>query len=81
MAWVGIIPAEDASGDLLTFCSKLGLKSGPVGSPWEVLTQNGAALLRLEQLDNAVRFKAVALSRLRIEMIACLVSAINHCVF
>ncbi len=80
MAWIKVVPVEDAEGDLLEAYRTLGIGTGSA-PPYEVLTNNGTAMYRHAQFSQAVRFGPSPLSRLRREMIATFVSAINGCVF
>ena len=81
MAWIELVSAEDAEGDLARIFAELGVTQGTGGPPFEVLTQNGAALAAFWTWAGGNRFKFPALDRLRVEMIATLTSALNHCVF
>lgn len=80
MAWIRVIPVEDAEGDLLEAYNQLGISSGSA-PPYEVLTNNGTAMLHHARFSHAVRFGPSPLTRVQREMIATYVSAINGCVF
>lgn len=81
MPWIPVIPAEEAEGDLLEAYRHLGIESGDMTPPYDVVTLNGPVILRQMRFSDAVRFGDARLSRLRREMIATYVSALNHCVF
>ncbi len=81
MAWIQLVPVEEADGDLADAYARIGVKHGTGGPPFEVLTQNGAVLAAFWAWAGGNRFKNSILSRLRIEMIATLTSALNQCVF
>jgi hypothetical protein len=81
MAWVRIIPAEESTGDLSEAYERVGIEAGPMSLPFEGLTNNGSALLKLMKFTSEARFGPSSLSRLQKEMTATYVSAINHCVF
>lgn len=81
MAWVRIIPAEESTGDLTKAYERLNITAGPMTPPYEGLTNNGAALLKLMEFSSEARFGPSSLSRLQQEMVATYVSALNHCVF
>ncbi len=81
MPWIPVIPVEEAEGDLLAAYAHLGIESGEMTPPYDVVTQNGPVILRQMIFSDAVRFGDFTLSRLRREMIATLVSGLNHCVF
>lgn len=80
MAWINVIPVEAAEGDLREAYHLLGIDTGSA-PPYEVLTNNGTAMLRHAQFSHAVRFGPSPLTRLQREMIATYVSARNGCVF
>ena len=81
MAYVKIIPAEEATGDLKLAYERAGVADGPIGPPYAGMTNNGSTLLKLMEFTSEARFGQSSLSRLRQEMVATYVSAINHCVF
>lgn len=81
MPWIRVIPGEDADGDLAKSYEKMGIASGDMTPPYDVVTNNGPVILRQMHFSDSVRFGDFSLSRLRREMIATLVSALNHCVF
>ena len=81
MPWIPVIPAEEAESDLLAAYRHLGIEAGDMTPPYDVVTLNGPVILRQMQFSDAVRLGDFSLSRLRREMIATLVSALNHCVF
>jgi alkylhydroperoxidase family enzyme len=81
VAWIDVIPSEDAEGDLLQVYIDHEIDEGPIFPPYEVLTNNGPALLGLTKFQQAVRFGPSPLSRLQREMIATLTSAATGCVF
>lgn len=81
MAWIEVVSAEQARGELKAVYDKFNIDSGPMFTPYEVMTLNGPALLALEAFQDAVRFGDSPLSRLQREMIATLVSGLADCVF
>ena len=81
MTWIRVIPAEDAVGDLARAYELADISAGSIGLPFEGLTLNGPALLRLMEFTTQARFGASELSRHHQEMIATYVSALNGCVF
>lgn len=81
MPWIRVVPAEEAEGDLAEAYEKIGIESGDMTPPYDVVTNNGPVILRQMHFSDAVRFGDYTLSRLRREMIATLTSALNHCVF
>lgn len=81
MAWIDVIPAEDATGELLQVYINQEIDAGPIFPPYEVLTNNGPALLALTRFQNAVRFGDSPLTRFQREMIATLSSGLDDCVF
>jgi alkylhydroperoxidase family enzyme len=81
MTYVRIIPAEEATGDLASAYERVDVTEGPIGPPYAGMTNNGATLLKLMQFTTEARFGPSSLDRLRQEMVATYVSAINHCVF
>lgn len=81
MAWIDVVPSEEAEGDLLQVYIDHEIDEGPIFPPYEVLTNNGPALLGLTRFQQAVRFGSSPLSRLQREMIATLTSAATGCVF
>ena len=81
MPWIPVTPAEEAADDLLAAYRHLGIESGDMTPPYDVVTLNGPVILRQMLFSDAVRFGDFTLSRLRREMVATLVSALNHCVF
>ncbi len=76
MAWIDLVPVEDAAGELAEAFASIGITQGTGGPPFEVLTQNGAVLAAFWTWAGGNRFKFPALSRLRIEMIATLTSSL-----
>jgi hypothetical protein len=81
MPWIRAVQAEEADGDLAKAYEQLGIASGDMTPPYDVVTNNGPVMLRQALFSDQVRFGDVSLSRLRRETIATLVSALNHCVF
>lgn len=81
MAWVRHIPVEDATGDLAKAYERADISEGAMRPPYEGLTNNGSALLKLMEFSSEARFSPSSLSRLRQELVATYVSALNHCVF
>ena len=81
MAWIDVIPAEEAEGTLKEAYERLGVEQGPMFTPLEVLTLNGPVLRSVYDLNVAVLVESSPLSRLQREMIATLVSGLNGCVF
>lgn len=81
MPWVRVIPAEDAEEDLKQAYERVGIANGSIGQPFDGLTANGPALLKLMEFSYAVRFGSSAITRLQREMVATYVSALNHCLF
>ncbi len=80
MAWIRVIPAEDAHDELREAYALLGIERGSA-PPHEVLTNNGPVMLQQIRFSQALRFGPSPLSRLQREMIATYVSALNGCVF
>lgn len=81
MPWIRVVHAEEAEGDLKLAYERANVDSGPMWPPYDVLTNNGPGLIRLMEFSDSVRFGPSALSRLRREMIATYVSALNDCFF
>lgn len=81
MAWINVIPAEDAEGDLLEVYINHELDEGPIFPPYEVMTNNGTALKKLIEFQDAVRFGESPLSRLQREFIATYTTGLFECVF
>jgi alkylhydroperoxidase family enzyme len=81
MAWVKIIPAEHATGELKRAYELRGVDEGTIRPPYEGLTNNGAILGKLIEFSDEVMYGPSPLTRLQREMIATHVSAINQCVF
>ena len=81
MAWINVVSFDESEGDLRATYEELGLTSGSMFPPYEVMTNTGPVLLQLQRFDTAVRFQAAELGRARVEMIAALVSSLNGCVF
>jgi alkylhydroperoxidase family enzyme len=81
MPWIRVIPAEGAEGDLKLAYERAEVGQGPMWPPFDVMTNNGPALLRLMELSDVIRFGPAAISRLQREMIATYVSALNDCFF
>lgn len=80
MAWIRVIPVEEAEGDLREAYRLLGVETGSA-PPYEVLSNNGSAMLRHAQFSQIARFGPSPVTRLQREMIATYVSALNGCVF
>lgn len=81
MAWIELVPVEEADEELAEAFAAIGIKQGTGGPPFEVLTQNGAVLAAFWTWAGGNRFEFPTLDRQRVEMIATLTSALNHCVF
>ncbi len=81
MAWIRVVTAEEAEGDLLDVYRKYKLDSGPIFNPYEVLTNNGPALKRFDDFQKRLRFGDSPLTRLQRELIATHVSVLNRCTF
>ncbi len=81
MAWIRVIPAEEAEGDLLDVYIDHELDQGPMFPPYEVMTNNGTALKKLVDFQHAIRFGDSPLSRLQREFIATYTTGLFGCVF
>lgn len=81
MAWIDVVPSERATGALKELYDKFKVESGPIFTPYEVMTLNGPALQALEAFQHVVRFEESPLTRTQREYIATLVSGLADCVF
>lgn len=81
MPWIRTVPAEDATGGLKEIFERYKIERGRMFTPYEVFTNNAAALAAVARLNDAVRFGPSELSRAQREMIAALTSALNSCTF
>lgn len=81
MAWINVVPAEEATGDLLDVYDLYDIASGPMFPPYEVLTNNGPALKALQNFSHTVRFGESPLTRFQREMIATLTAGATRCLF
>ncbi len=81
MPWIKVVPAEEASGDLLLVYEQMGISEGPITPPFEAMTINGPVLKKLLDFTEQIRFGEAAISRLQKEMMATYISRLNDCVF
>lgn len=81
MAWIRVVTAEEADGDLLDVYKDNDITSGSMFPPYEVLTNNGPALKALQTFSHTLRFGDSPLSRFQREMIATLTASATHCLF
>ena len=81
MAWIEVVPAEDAQDELREVYEKVKISEGPIFTPYEVMTLNGPGLKALEDFQRVLRFGDSPLTRLQRELIATQVSVLNKCTF
>ncbi|MCB0081158.1 MAG: carboxymuconolactone decarboxylase family protein [Caldilineaceae bacterium] len=79
MAWIRMIDEEDAQGKLAELYKKLTEPWGGVDNIMKIHSLNVPSLLGHFELYKTVMRGRSPLSRVQREMIAVVVSAINHC--
>jgi len=78
MAWIRVIPEDEASGELRELYEKVG-DHGNVAGVYKIHSLNPASLWSHHQLYRTLLFGKSELSRAQREMIAVVVSTTNHC--
>jgi len=79
MAWIKIIPREEATGELVEQYDRIGGPKGNVANILAVHSLNPAALRAHYDLYRTLMFGPSELSRAQREMIAVVVSSVNRC--
>ena len=79
MAFIGIIEADDADGDLKAIYGQAERRAGRVFNVLKIMSRSPRALRASMDMYLAVMFGASDLSRAQREMLAVVVSAANHC--
>ncbi len=81
MAWIEIVPPEQADGLLKRQYDQAMERAGHVWNIVSIMSQNPAAMKASMEFYKAVMYGRSPLSRSQREMLATVVSAINHCVY
>ena len=81
MAWIKVIDESDAQGELQGLYSKYTDSRGGVDNILKIHSLNPPSLAAHYELYKTVMRGSRDLSRTRREMIAVVVSALNHCVY
>lgn len=79
MAWIRVIPPEEASGELAEFYSRMREPDGSVDNILTIHSLNPASLRAHYDLYKVGMFGPSELSRAQREMVAVVVSAANRC--
>jgi len=80
MSYIKRIDPSEATGELKRLYDKvMGERGGRLPPVLQVMSLNPAAFARVDELNRTVSFGGSSLGRRREEMIATLVSALNHC--
>jgi alkylhydroperoxidase family enzyme len=79
MAWIQVIPPGEASGDLAAHYSRMCEPDGSVDNILTVHSLNPRSLLAHYDLYKVCMYGPSDLSRAQREMVAVVVSVINHC--
>jgi len=81
MAWIEVIPPDDASGELEQQYEVAIRRAGKIWNIVSIMSQNHAAMKASMELYIAIMIGPSKLSRSRREMLAVIVSAQNQCVY
>lgn len=79
MAWIRVIPREEASGELAGYYDRMRESDGTVDNILTIHSLNPASLRAHFDLYKVCMYGPSALSRAQREMIAVVVSAENKC--
>jgi uncharacterized peroxidase-related enzyme len=79
MAWIKKVPIDEATGKLKTIFDEAVKRAGKVFQIVHVQSQNPDTLEASMGMYTSIMFGPSPLSRRQREMIATLVSALNHC--
>ena len=79
MAWIRVIPEDEADGKLKRVYDSAKKRAGRIWQILQIQSQSPAALADSLRFYQTLMFGPSELSRARREMIATVVSAINHC--
>lgn len=78
MAWIKVIPPQEAAGELAEYYRRFEKDGHPAGEVLQAISLNPRALQGLEILQNSFEEHGV-LSPKQCEMIAVVTSALNRC--
>ncbi len=79
MAWIKVIPEENASGELKQLYEQMMEPWGGVDNILKIHSLNPASLRAHFEFYKTLMWGASGLTRIQREMIAVVVSAANHC--
>ncbi len=79
MAWIRVIPAAEASGELAQQYERMREPDGTVDNILSIHSLNPASLRAHFDFYKVCMYGRSELSRAQREMIAVVVSAVNHC--
>jgi len=79
MAWIRVVPPEEASGDLAEYYGRMCEPDGSVDNILTVHSLNPASLRAHYDLYKVSMYGPSELSRAQREMVAVVVSAANRC--
>jgi alkylhydroperoxidase family enzyme len=82
IAWIETVDEQDATGDVAAAYEECGdRKTGKVDHIMKIHSLHPQSMLDHEQLYKTLMYGRSPLSRPQREMIATVVSALNHCVY
>ena len=81
MAWIDVIPPDEATGDLKSEYDAALDRAGRTWNIVSIMGQNPSVMRASMEFYIALMFQPSPLSRRQREMIATVVSATNHCVY
>ncbi|MFZ0544809.1 MAG: carboxymuconolactone decarboxylase family protein [Candidatus Promineifilaceae bacterium] len=81
MPWINVIPLEKARGTLKKEYEAALKRAGRIWHIVSIMSQNPRALKSSMDFYSAIMFGSSPLSRSQREMLAVVVSAVNHCVY
>jgi len=79
MAWIRVIPPEEASGELAEYYNRMQEPDGTVDNILTIHSLNPASLRAHYDLYKVSMYGPSELSRAQREMVAVVVSAVNRC--
>jgi uncharacterized peroxidase-related enzyme len=81
MAWIKVIPQEEATGALKSEYDAAIKRAGRIWNILGIMSQNPEALKASMNFYLAILYGASPLTRIQREMLAVVVSAANRCVY
>ncbi len=81
MAWIKVITPDESTGQLKSQYDQAMKRAGRIWRIVSIMSQNPAAMKSSMEFYGTLMFGKSKLSRSQREMLATVVSAVNHCVY